>query len=314
MVFEQFGFLDIVGPGDVFTIANQRAGKTLYDIQVTTLGKRTYVTSESGMRVGIDAELTAIANTHTLLITGGDGFRKATNTPRLIEHIARLSKHAKRVASICTGAFPLAETGLLNQRSATTHWAHATDLQREYPDVKVVSDELFVKSGKYTTAAGMASGIDLALHMVEQDHGYELARKTSQRMVVYLNRTGGQSQFSERQSNHSTPTDRFEKLLMEVAENPAGNLGNQMLAQRLSVSERHLARVFRQRTGTTPARWLEKIRVDIARTHLETSLDSIDIIAINSGFNSVDTFRQAFHRVMDMTPVQYRKIHASRQR
>lgn len=314
VVFEKFGFLDIVGPGDVFTIANQRAGKHLYQVQVTSLGSHKFMQSESGMRVGIDIDLASLTDTHTLLITGGDGFRDAIKDSILIGHIRRLSKHSKRVASICTGAFLLAETGVLNQRLATTHWAHADELQHQYPDVNVVSDDLFIRDGKYTTAAGMASGIDLALDMVARDHGQELARKTSQRMVLYLNRAGGQSQFSERQIISSEPSDRFEKLLRQIAKNPTDNLNNQVLAQRLSVSERHLARVFRDRTGTTPARWLERIRVDTAREYLESSLDSIDSIAWNSGFNSAETFRQAFYRVMEMTPAQYRKMHASKSR
>ncbi|MFK7859392.1 MAG: GlxA family transcriptional regulator [Granulosicoccus sp.] len=171
-----------------------------------------------------------------------------------------------------------------------------------HPNVWIA--DLLVRSGKYTTAAGMASGIDLALDRVARDYGHELALKTSQRMVLYLNRFGGQSQFGERQSIPSAPADRFQKILNDIAENPAGNLSNQVIAKRFSISEYHLVRPFRERTGTTPARWLERVRFDAARTQLESSLDSIDVIAIDSGFNSTKAFRQAFHRIMAMTPVQ----------
>jgi len=312
VVFEQFGFLDIVGPGDVFSIANQQAGKKLYQVQVATAGKKKNVQYESGMRVGIDVDMSSLSSTHTLLVSGGDGFQEAIQDTHLLRHIQRLAKHSTRVVSICTGAFLLAEAGLLNSRRVTTHWAHANYFQSRYPDIDVVADKLFIKCGQYTTAAGMAAGIDLALDMVAVDHGEELARKTSQRMVLYLNRAGGQSQFSERQPVDSKSDSRFDKLLKDIAKDPTGNLTNHVLAQRLCVSERHLARVFRALTGTTPSRWLERIRVDLARIHLEKKQSSIDEIALLSGFKSVETFRQAFHRVMDMTPVHYRKLHATK--
>lgn len=311
VVFEPFGFLDVVGPGDVFTIANQRAGKKLYELRVAGLERRAYATSESGMRIGIDGDLASVERTHTLLVSGGDGVPAAVRNKDMIEQVRRLSKKSHRVVSICTGAFLLAEAGLLNNRRATTHWAYADDLQRRYPEINVVSDELFVASGKYITAAGIASGIDMALHIVASDHGEELARRTSQRMVLYLNRAGGQSQFSERLYTHSMPADRFEHLLISIAADPTGNLNNAALAERASVSERHLARLFRERTGTTPARWLERVRVDVARKYLENTYDSLADVASQSGFNSLETFRQSFSRIMNMTPAQYRKLHSA---
>jgi len=145
--------------------------------------------------------------------------------------------------------------------------------------------------------------------MVPKDHGIELARATSQRMVLYLNRSGGQSQFSERRMEISEVDDDIDRLLADIANNPAASLTNARLADRLCVSERHLARVFKARTGTTPARWLERVRVDVARRHLETSAEAIEVVGLKSGFSSLATFRQAFSRVMDMTPSQYRQRH-----
>lgn len=213
------------------------------------------------------------------------------------------------MVSVCTGAFLLAATGLLNNRRSTTHWAYADELAASYPRVKVVPDELFISAGKYTTSAGIAAGIDLALALVAQDHGNALALETSQRMVLYLNRAGGQSQFSERFKPADKPGDEFDQLLTSVSEKPTGNLNNAALAERFSVSERHIARLFRERTGTTPARWVERVRVDHARSQLEQGNQSMSGIAAASGFASIDTMRQAFKRVMGIAPSQYRYNH-----
>lgn len=310
LVYEEFGFLDVVGPADVFTIANQRAGRTLYKLQVTAVGRKRSVQAESGMRLCVDSDIGDVMRTHTLLIAGGNGYSRALGHRRTIAETIRLARSARRVVSICTGAFLLAEAGLLDGRRATTHWAHAAEMASAYPAIDVVPDELFVASGKFVTAAGIAAGIDLALALIADDHGTELARATSQRMVLYLNRVGGQSQFSERFDTQTKPADRFDKLLASVAGNPVGNLTNAALAERLSISERHFVRLFRTRTGTTPARWVERIRIDKARERLEQSSDSIESVAAASGFASVETMRQAFLRVVGVAPGDYRKHHS----
>lgn len=310
LVYEDFGFLDIVGPTDVFTIANQRAGKSLYKINAVSIGRRKTIAAESGLRLAIDNDLAAIESTHTLLIPGGDGFKKVITSHSSLNDIKRVAIKSKRVLSVCTGAFVLAATGLLDHRRATTHWAFADELATSYPKVTVVPDELYVSTGKYTTSAGIAAGIDLALALVSQDHGDALALETSRRMVLYLNRAGGQSQFSERFKPRTESGDKFDQLLATVADNPIGNLSNASLAEKLFLSERHFARIFNERTGTTPARWVERVRVDHARSQLEKTHQSMQGIADASGFASIDTMRQAFKRVMGISPSQYRQHHA----
>jgi len=308
-IYNEFGFLDVVGPADVFTIANQRAGKTLYKIKTVAIGRQKTVSAESGLRLSIDSDLRELESTHTLLIPGGNGFREVLEHQTSIEEIRRVALLAKRVVTVCTGAFVLAATGLLNNRRATTHWAFADELAVAHPSIKVVSDELFISEGKYTTSAGIAAGIDLALALVAQDHGSALALETSQRMVLYLNRAGGQSQFSERFQQAENTGDEFDQLLASVSQSPSGNLSNAALAERYCVSERHIARLFRERTGTTPARWVERVRVDHARSQLERGNQSMNSIAVASGFASIDTMRQAFKRVMGISPSQYRHNH-----
>lgn len=308
-VYDAVGMLDVVGPTDVFSIANQRAGQRLYDMNVVAMGRQRTVRAESGLRLAVDECIDRVSDCHTLLLPGGDGCQALLSQPRVIAQIRRLAEHSQRVASVCTGAFLLAEAGLLNQRQATTHWAHAAQLAESYPAVDVVPDALYITSDKYTTSGGIASGIDLALGLLADDHGADLARETSQRMVLYLNRTGGQSQFSERQTNRAESTDPFDRLLASIAARPSANHGNAALANRLSVGERQFSRIFHQRTGTSPARWVERVRVDHARRLLETGDWPMPEIARRSGFASVDTLRQAFKRVMGLPPSQYRLHH-----
>lgn len=310
--YDGIAMIDLVGPSDVFTIANQRAGEALYSLQVVGMGRSRSVKAESGLRLGVDGAIQQQASTHTFIVPGGDGVQPLLQRQAVIRQIARLAGQAERVASICTGAFLLAEAGLLDGRRVTTHWAHARELACRYPDVDVVADALFIEAGSVTTSGGMASGIDLALSLVARDHGEALARETSQRMVLYLNRSGGQSQFSERYEAGSPGDieDSLDELLSSISHDPTGNLCNAVLASRLSLGERHFSRLFTQRTGSTPARWVERVRVDHARRILETGMQPMGQVARQSGFSSVDTLRQAFRRVVGVSPTQYRLNHA----
>jgi transcriptional regulator GlxA family with amidase domain len=310
VVYEGLGLLDVVGPSDVFTTANQLADEQLYETIIAAVGCSD-VRAESGIRIAVDVDLAKVpADIDTLIVAGGLGFRAALGNSALLEATGRAASSAGRISSVCTGAFLLAEIGLLDGRRATTHWDYAADLASEYPQVDVVSDELYVSDGPVTTAAGVAAGIDLALAMVEADHGVELARSVSRRMVIYLRRTGGQSQFSERSvlSDPSSDSD-FESLLVDLAAHPSRDWSVERMATAATMSRRHFARVFRDRTGTTPARWLERVRVDAARERLDQSDDSVERVAEQSGFRSVHTMRQSFQRVMGVSPTHYRTMH-----
>lgn len=361
LVFERFGFLDVVGPSDVFTHANQLSGKDLYRLQIAAprsavpelsgrrpadvlpsdvlpadaeankdVGSDTnaascetgeplsrhehpgasgQVTAESGLRLGIDLYLDEVDETDSLVVSGGFGISDLNATT--YADVRRLSAVSTRMASVCTGAFVLAHAGLLDGRRATTHWAYASELADQFPNVQVVSDELFVRDGPIVTAAGVAAGIDLALSIVREDHGHSLAKTIAQRMVLYLERSGGQSQFSERLTAVAplAHEDRIQALLEHVAADPTLDHSTSALAGRAGLSERHLARLFRQQTGTTPTRWVERVRVDSARELLEQTAGSIESVASQSGFGSADTMRQSFQRVLAISPSQYRSSH-----
>lgn len=315
--YDEFGFLDVVGPADVFTTANQRAGRTLYRLTVAAVGGPAQVVAESGLRLGVDVDLSDLARpdaaaVDTLLVAGGLGYASVAADGAAVDVVAGVAARAERVCSVCTGSFVLAGAGLLDGRRATTHWAYAAELRRRHPDVDVVDDELYVRDGHVVTAAGVSAGIDLALALVAEDHGVGLARAVSRRMVVYLHRAGGQSQFSERLAPPgptSGPGDVLAGVLADVVADPAGEHTVPALATRAAMSRRHFARVFRARTGTTPGRWVERVRVDAARRVLEESNLSVEAVAAASGFASVDTMRQAFGRVLGVSPRHYRRTH-----
>jgi transcriptional regulator GlxA family with amidase domain len=322
VVFDGFSLLDVVGPSDVLTIANQQmeaiersAAPTGPDPspryeQRIAAPQAGPVTAESGLRLVADTTLSDLRPPHTLVVAGGDGVEQLLADSNSLEAISRLAHRSSRVVSICTGAFVLAELGLLDRRRATTHWASASQLADRYPAVKVTPDELFVRDGPVMTSAGIAAGIDLALALVADDHGSELARTVSRRMVLYLQRTGGQSQFSERLDYRAAPEpDHLDRLLAEIADDPSGDLSNPALAARLSVGERQLSRVFVNRTGTTPARWVARVRVDHGRRLLEQTALPVEQIAQRAGFGSVHTMRQVFHRVVGLSPDHYRRHH-----
>ncbi len=315
VVYDGVGLLDVVGPSDVFTTANQVAGAPLYHCVVTAVGCAE-VRAESGLRLGVDVDLAGEPEPFDLLmVAGGLGFREALTNRRLMQAIAGAADRADRVTSVCTGAFLLAAIGQLDQRRATTHWAYAAELAEAFPKVSVVSDEIYVRAGSVTTAAGVVAGIDLALAIVEADHGAELARSVSRRLVVYLHRAGGQSQFSERfpqasedDSQSSSPIDT---VLAQLVQRPGEQWSVERMAATVAMSRRHFARVFKAHTGTTPARWVERVRVEEARTLLHQTKDPVSRIAQRAGFASAHTMGQAFQRVVGLSPTHYRAMHAN---
>lgn len=310
VVYDNISLLDVAGPTEVFATANQLAGEPLYEIRTVGREGTGMVRSESGLRLGVDVDLASGPSFDTLIVTGGHGYRRALQDLSLLGSIAVPAYQTERVASVCTGAFLLAALGLLDGRRATTHWAYAAELARRYPEVDVVADEIYVVDGPVMTAAGVAAGIDLALAMVQDDHGAELARSVSRRMVVYLQRAGGQSQFSERYTSPAGEfEDSFDRALAHAASHPQDNLSVGRLAELAAMSRRHFSRVFRERTGTTPGRWVERIRVDAARALLERTDETMPRVATEAGFGSEHTMRQAFQRVVGMSPSDYRVVH-----
>jgi transcriptional regulator GlxA family with amidase domain len=226
--------------------------------------------------------------------------------PEALAAVRELAPRASRIASVCTGAFVLAALGMLDGRRATTHWAHCTELARDYPHVMVDPDALFVQDGPFVTGAGISAGTDLALAIVENDYGTGVARRVARRMVVFLQRPGGQAQFSV-WSQAGIPTTRgLRQVLDAVVLDPAADHSTATMAARVAVSERRLTRMFRDEVGMTPARYVEQTRLEAAKVLMVTSDHSQEAVARRAGFGSPETMRRIFRRNLGVSPGGYR--------
>ncbi|MFB9832633.1 GlxA family transcriptional regulator [Actinoallomurus acaciae] len=305
VVYPGIQMLDAVGPAEVFSLATMGLPGHGYRLLVASPDGRS-VRADSGLRLEVDAGLADVDEpVDTLIVAGGFGFDTAA-TPELIDAIGSLARRARRVCSVCSGAFLLAAAGLLAGRSATTHWLVCGELARRYPDVTVEPDRIFVRDGNVYTSAGVTAGIDLALALVESDHGTEPARNVARALVVFLQRPGGQSQFSARLDHGVAAGSPLRPVLDAITADPAADHSVPRLAERAHMSERHLGRLFGEQTGTTPARFVERVRVEAARDLLEHSALSVEGVSRRSGFRSDETMRRAFLRVLGVAPGDYR--------
>ncbi|WP_433339244.1 GlxA family transcriptional regulator [Spirillospora sp. CA-294931] len=298
--------MDVAGPLEVFDAASLlRDGA--YRVRLASPGGRDVVTA-SGVRLGASAALDGpdLLGVDTLVVAGGWGYADAVRDPDLIEDVRRLSEHARRVTSVCSGAFLLAEAGLLDGRRATTHWGFCARLAEEYPKVTVEPDAIFVRDGRIVTAAGVTAGVDLALALVEDDHGAGTAREVAKWMVVFLQRPGGQSQFSVRSAIPPVRDPPLRALLDHIAADPAADLSVEAMATRLSMSGRHFSRLFTRQVGTSPGRYVERARVEAACNRLETGAEGVDTVARLCGFGTAETMRRAFVREIGVPPSAYR--------
>lgn len=243
----------------------------------------------------------------TLLVAGGQGHAEMVQDPQVLNWLRAMAPRVRRFGSICTGAFVLAAAGLLDDRQATTHWRHCARLADEYPSVAVEPDALHVHDGGVYTSAGVTAGIDLALALVEEDCGREVALTTARDIVAFLKRPGGQSQFSahlEAQTAEATPLGGLQDWILN---NLAQDLSVEVLADRAAMSPRTFARVFARETGTTPAKFVERARVDAARRALEDSAEPLAVIAEDVGFGHAETMRRVFQRRLNVAPLDYRR-------
>jgi transcriptional regulator GlxA family with amidase domain len=241
----------------------------------------------------------------TLIIAGSDTLPDEEWDPALLDAARVLTEGPRRVASVCTGAFILAEIGLLDGRRATTHWRNARDLARRYPKVKVEADTLHVHDGRFLSSAGISAGIDLALSLVEEDHGAETARDIARDMVVFMHRPGGQSQFAGPSETPMVESPILQDVISRVHADPTGSHTVTTMAADAAVSSRHLGRLFRDELGTTPAQWLEQLRLTKAQ-ELILAGHTVTAAARNSGFGSDESLRRAFERRLHTTPTEYR--------
>jgi transcriptional regulator GlxA family with amidase domain len=311
--FEGFQILDIAGPVEVFSKANQHmpavtAAPFRYELILASPSGGT-IASSSGMQIaGTRAIAEFDEDIDTLLIAGGPeaALRAVATGTDLLEWIVARAGRTRRVASICTGAFLLGASGLLDGRRATTHWAGTKALETMLPKTEVVPDAIFVGDGHIFTSAGVTAGIDLSLAFVEQDCGPQAALDTARDLVLYLRRVGGQSQFSTSLAAQANAASGLRAIVAFIEEHPEANLSVPMLADRAAMSERTFARAFLAETGMTPAKFVELVRLDRAKQLLETGRWPLARIAERSGLGSAATLARTFRRRLGITPEEYR--------
>jgi transcriptional regulator GlxA family with amidase domain len=304
LVFPGVRLLDVTAPIEVFSAANAFGA----DYRIRTVSADgADVTTRAGVRLPVDLSVAAARGTSDVFVVPGSSeWRPLIEDERLLDTVRTLDADSSCTASICTGAFVLAAAGLLEGRRAATHWRYAGHLASEFPSVTVDADAIFVRDGRMMTSAGGSSGIDLSLALVEEHWGADVARSVAKDLVVFMQRPGGQSQFSVRTRQPNTRGALLRHVLDAVAEDPAGDHTVRALARRAGVSLRHLSRLFAEDLGTTPARYVEQVRVEAARTLLETGDDPMAAVAHRTGLGSPDSLRRAFVRNLGVTPGAFR--------
>jgi transcriptional regulator GlxA family with amidase domain len=301
--------LDVVGPADVFSGANSLLAREPAPYEVAVLGVRHGpIAAESGVRFYADATLADGGLFDTVIVPGGRALRLESNTRAAVARfVSAQAKTARRVASVCTGIFALAETGLLDGRTVTTHWRFAHEVQQRWPNLRVNADAIFLQDGKFYTSAGVTAGIDLALSFVEEDFGSELALAVAREIVVYLKRSGGQLQYSQPLHAQVVARTRFGDLAEWIRGNLQNDLTLEVLAERVNLSPRHFARKFKAAFGLTPTDFVQELRLDEARWLLVNGEDPIGALADTVGYATDDTFRRAFERRFGIAPAEYRR-------
>lgn len=308
LAFEDAQILDITGPLQILGSPNRGRSTPRYEIVLaapkagpfrTTEGLSLVATaswSDPGLLRGID----------TLMVAGGEGIDRVRKDKTLLSLVRRAARQARRVVSVCTGAFALAEAGVLDGKRATTHWSRIEQFRREFPDVALEPDAIFVRDGKFWTSAGVTAGMDLALALLREDLGDEVALAVARQHVIFVMRPGGQSQFSAHLKPEAYPKGKLSGLLRWIPEHAGEDIDVAALAAKANMSERSFARIFVRETGETPARYLERTRIDAARRLLTASDLPIATVAVRSGFGNEERMRRAFQRQLKTSPGAFR--------
>ncbi|MFF3843266.1 GlxA family transcriptional regulator [Streptomyces sp. NPDC001930] len=308
VLFDGVQSLDVTGPYEVFAGAGRASGDPdTYPIRTASLDGGP-VRTHSGLRLLPDttlAEAVAGGAPHTLVVPGGEGTREPD--PALIDWLRTHAPGAGRLVSVCTGALLLAEAGLLDGHRATTHWVACDHLARCYPEVEVDPDPIFVRDGRLSTSAGVTAGIDLALALVEEDHGRDVALTVARHLVVFLRRPGNQAQFSVQLAAQTARREPLRDLQQWITEHPDGDLSVEALAARARLSPRHFARAFQAETGTTPGRYVDRVRLEHARRLLEETSRGVEEVARASGYGTPEAMRRAFTKTLGTAPADYRR-------
>ena len=302
LIFPRFQILDAAGPIAVFEIAARRVPGA-YSIKVIAADPG-WVESSSGC--AFRAEPLPSTNPDTLVIAGGDGTRDAETIASMLEHVRAAASSARRTASVCSGAYVLAQAGVLDGRIATTHWNRSVDFAKRFPRVRLQPDRIYTRDGPIWTSAGISAGIDLSLAMVAEDLGEDVARDVARQLVIPHRRAGGQSQFSPLLETQRAD-GRFAAVLDWARERLAEPLTVEQLASRACMSPRHFARAFVTETGITPAKAIERLRLEVARQQVEADIIPMDAIAATSGFGDPERMRRAFIRAFGQPPQALRR-------
>jgi transcriptional regulator GlxA family with amidase domain len=304
----------VAGPAEIFA----RTGAVLrelglpdegaYEVELASLVREREIRSSSGLTFASGPFYQELEGPiDTLLVAGGEGVAEGAADAELGAWLRATAPAVRRIGSICTGAFVLGGAGLLDGRDATTHWQWADEFRAHFPNVRLDSDRIFIRDGQVSTSAGITAGMDLALSMVEEDHGRRVAMQIARELVMFLRRSGGQSQFSTALAGQSTDHEPFRELIPWML----ANLGDKVLVEEMAhhagMSERHFSRVFREKTGLSPSAYHERLRVEAACRRLEESSRGTKEIATECGFRDPDTMRRAFRRVLNTTPELYRE-------
>jgi len=303
IIFPDFQLLDVAGPISVFEIANRYArDETPIRVMAARPGP---VRSTSGaeMLAGKFGSPGAIT---TLIISGGDWVEAAARNTCVSNFVKAVASRGTRIASVCSGTFVLAEAGILDGKRATTHWQRTRQFLATYPKVKLEPDQIFVRDGQVWSSAGITAGIDLALAMVAEDHGETVVEQTARQLVLYHRRSGGQSQFSSL-LELKAPTGRFGPILTWARENLVAKLTVEHLAERAGMSSRHFTRAFIAETGSTPSKAIERLRIEVARTRVQSSSETIERVAEVTGFRDPERMRRAFIRAFGQPPQSMRR-------
>jgi transcriptional regulator GlxA family with amidase domain len=306
--------LDLVGPLQVFVRASDMfcrenpGARPIYSVDVVSVSSQRSLMANCGLRFSAHKTFREVrGNIDTLLVAGGDAVEQNEVNPEAVRWLKKIAGRARRVGSVCTGAMLLARAGLLDGRRATTHWNWCRTLIKRAPRADVDPDPIFVKDENIYTSAGVTAGMDLALALVEEDYGSKLALQVARNLVLYLRRPGGQSQFSAALSLQATDRKPLRELEAWVLDNLGKPLTVSALAQRVAMSPRNFARVFSREMKTTPAKFVERLRMEAARRRLEESPHSMETVASECGFGNVNSMRNVFQRTLRIPPGQYRR-------
>ncbi|MFJ9667877.1 GlxA family transcriptional regulator [Streptomyces sp. NPDC101219] len=304
VLFDDVQSLDVTGPVEVFAGAErQRPGS--YRL-LTASPDGAPVRTSSGLTLAADHALDDAPAPHTLLVPGGPGTRHRPD-PALLDWLRRHGPRAERLVSVCSGALLLADAGLLEGRRATTHWSLCDRLARDHPGVEVDPDPIFVRDGHLATSAGVTAGIDLALALVEEDLDRDTALTIARHLVVFLRRPGNQAQFSAQLAAQTARREPLREVQRWITEHPGDDLSVESLAARARLSPRHFARAFREETGSTPGRYVDRVRLEHARRLLEDTADGVEEVSRASGYGTPEAMRRAFLKALGTAPAEYRR-------